>query len=142
MNWGRWIIVSFLAFATFIGVLVVIAMRQDVNLVAKDYYQQELQYQNQINRLNNTKRLQVKPSIHILEGDYLTIYFPDMMVEEGSVQLFRPSDSALDQLFTLRSAADSVQQFKVRTLDKGMYKVKLEWKMNGEEYYLEEVISI
>lgn len=142
MNWGRWIIVSFLAFATFIGVLVVIAMRQDVNLVASDYYQQELQYQDQIERINNTSQLPVKPSFQIHEGNYLNIYFPNMEVEEGSVQLFRPSDSALDQRFTLRSASDSIQQFNVRPLDKGMYKVKLEWKMNGKEYYLEEIISI
>jgi hypothetical protein len=142
MNWGRWIVVAFLAFAMFIGVLVVISMRQDVNLVAHDYYQKELQYQDQIERLNNTNQLRVKPSIQLHEGIYMNIYFPNMVVEEGSVQLFRPSDATLDQRFALRSTADSIQQFKVRPLDKGMYKIKLEWKMDGKEYFLEEIISM
>ena len=53
MNWGKWIIVSFVLFAAFIGILVVICVRQDISLVSKNYYQEELAYQQQIDRMNN-----------------------------------------------------------------------------------------
>lgn len=142
MNWGKWIVVAFVFFALFIGVLVTVSMRQDVDLVAKDYYQQELGYQDQIDRINNTNALSQKPTIAIQNGEYLNVFFMDMEVEQGTVHLFRPSNSRMDQKFVLRSSADSVQQFKLQALEKGMYKVKLEWTMRGKEYFMEEIISI
>ena len=142
MSWGKWIVAAFVFFALFIGVLVTISMRQDVDLVAADYYQKELVYQDQIDRLNNTNALALKPRLAILEGKYLTIYFPDMTIEKGQVHLFRPSDSQMDQQFVLRASGDSVQQFTLQPLEKGMYKVKLEWKMAGKEYFMEEIISM
>ncbi len=142
MNWGKWIVVAFVFFALFIGVLVVITMREDVNLVAVDYYQQELVYQDQIDRLTNTNALPNRPVVEIQEGKYLNVYFPDMNVEQGKIHLFRPSDARLDQHFVLRSSADSVQQFNLKVLDKGMYKIKVEWSMEGKGYFIEEIISI
>ena len=44
MNWGTWIALSFVLFALFIGALVVVCVRQDINLVALDYYKQEIDY--------------------------------------------------------------------------------------------------
>jgi len=63
MNIGKWIVVAFVLFAAFIGTLVVVCVRQDVSLVSRDYYRQELAYQNQIQRLNNTAALLEKPVI-------------------------------------------------------------------------------
>jgi hypothetical protein len=40
MNWGKWIIVSFVLFAGFIGTLVTVCVRQDISLVSKDYYKE------------------------------------------------------------------------------------------------------
>lgn len=142
MSWGKWIVAAFVLFGLFIGVLVTISMRQDVDLVAADYYQKELVYQDQIDRIKNTNALALKPSLEIQEGKYLTIYFPDMNIEKGQVHLFRPSGSQMDQRFALRASADSVQQFNLKTLEKGMYKVKLEWTMEGKEYFMEEIISM
>lgn len=142
MSWGKWIVVAFVLFAMFIGVLVTISMRQDVDLVAADYYQKELAYQDQIDRLNNTNALGSKPRLEIQEGKYLTIYFPEMNIEKGQVHLFRPSDSQMDQRFTLRASSDSVQQFTLKAVERGMYKVKLEWTMAGKEYFMEEIISM
>ena len=142
MSWGKWIVFAFVFFALFIGVLVVISMRQDVDLVAPDYYQKELVYQDQINRINNTNALVIKPTVQIREGKYLTLHFPDMQIDAGNVHLFRPSDSGMDQRFMLRSSADSIQQFNLKPLAKGMYKVKLEWTMGEQDYFMEEIISI
>ena len=65
MNWGNWIAVSFVCFALFIGTLVVICVRQDISLVAPDYYKQELNYQKQIDRNQNTMNFTVKPEISV-----------------------------------------------------------------------------
>ena len=69
MNWGKSIIAAFLFFALFIGVLVFICMKQEVSLVSKDYYKDEINYQQQIERLNNAEHLESKPTISILDAD-------------------------------------------------------------------------
>jgi hypothetical protein len=48
----------------------------------------------------------------------------------------------LDQYFVLRASADSVQRFNLTVLKKGMYKIKIEWSMEGEDYFIEEIVSI
>ena len=54
MNWGHKIVMTFIVFAAIIISMVVISMRQDVSLVAADYYKQELAYTEQMNKLENT----------------------------------------------------------------------------------------
>jgi hypothetical protein len=143
MNWGKWIVVAFVLFAVFIGIIVAISMRQDINLVSKSYYQDELVYQEKLNRKNNTEQLKQKPEVDIVENTYLKVYFPEAkFIEQGEVQLFRPSSGKFDQRFKLTSAADSVQVFRVTNLIPGAYRVKLTWTMEGIDYYLEKVIVI
>lgn len=143
MNWGKWIVVSFVLFAVFIGVIVFISMRQDVNLVSKSYYQDELAYQQKLDQKNNTEQLQVKPEIAIIDNSFLKIYFPEAkLIEQGEVQLFRPSSGKLDQRFKLNLSADSVQLFRVHNLSPGAYRVKMQWTMEGTEYYLEKFVVI
>lgn len=130
-------------FAGFIGVIVAISMRQDVNLVSKNYYQDELAYQQKLDRKNNTEQLSVKPEISVLDNQYLKIYFPEAkFIEQGTVQVFRPSSDKLDQQFKLQASADSVQLFQMNRLEPGAYRVKLEWTMEGTDYYLEKFIVI
>jgi len=143
MNWGKWIVVSFVLFTAFIGVIVAISMRQDVNLVSKRYYQDELMYQQMLDRKNNTEQLLEKPDITIVDQAYLRIQFPEAkLIEQGEVQLFRPSSEKLDQRFKLSSSTDSVQVIPVPNLKPGAYRIKMLWTMEGEDYYLEKFVVI
>jgi hypothetical protein len=143
MNWGNWIFISFVFFAIFIGVIVAISVRQDVNLVSKSYYQDELIYQQKLDRKNNTEQLQAKPEITIVDNVYVKIYFPEAkLIEQGEVQLFRPSSGKLDQLFKLNLSADSVQLFRMNNPAPGVYRVRMLWTMEGIDYYLEKVVVI
>lgn len=67
MSIGHWIVVSFVLFAAFIGTLVAVCLREDISLVTKDYYQEELAYQDQIQRLNNVAELKEKPVIRVVD---------------------------------------------------------------------------
>ena len=142
MNWGKGIILSFILFAVFIGVLATVCLRQDISLVSKNYYQEELAYQQQIERMNNTNRLDQKPEITV-SGDILEIQF-DLFsaVEEGEVKLFRPSDVRFDKQFILKVSMETSQRFDVSSLPKGMYRAKMQWTMNGKEYFIENIINL
>jgi hypothetical protein len=142
MNWGKSIVVAFVLFAGFIAVIVTISMRQDVNLVSAQYYNDDLNYQQQLDRKNNTEALEEKPQI-LLTTDKLQISFPPQtIVEGGSIKVFRPSDDKLDQYFNLKASEESVHVFPVKALGNGAYRVKMIWVVSGTEYYIEKFVVI
>jgi len=142
MNWGKSIVVAFILFGAFIGTLVTVCVRQDIHLVTKDYYREELDYQRQIDRIAHTAMLAKKPSI-MVEGNFLKVIYPDFSrVQKGMLELFRPSDSRMDKLFELRRTSELSQFFSTAGMNKGMYRARLRWTMNGEEFFLEQVIYL
>ena len=142
MNWGKGIVLSFVLFALFIGVLVTICVRQDVSLVATDYYKQELDYQQQIDRSVNTDQLEIKPEISIVNNSLQVYYRNFSAVQTGELKLFRPSNAASDMVFEIKATPDTLQVFDLSAQQEGMYKARLKWSMNDKEYYLEEVVYL
>jgi hypothetical protein len=142
MNFGNWIVVAFVLFAIFIGVLVTVCVRQDISLVSKNYYGEELAYQDQIKRINNTTGLNIKPGITKIGNNTIQVTFDKAFkIENGKVKFFCPSDPKMDKDFEL-TANSNTQLFNTSALRKGMYKVKLLWVMDGKEFYFEEIINI
>lgn len=142
MNFGKWIVVAFILFAAFIATLVTICVRQDISLVSKDYYKEELGYQDQLHRLNNTAALNDKPVIKVT-GHTLQIEFDQFSkIENGELKLFCPSNAKMDRTFSVAASGETTRVFNVNAMQKGMYRAKLFWKMNGKEFYQEEVIYI
>jgi hypothetical protein len=143
MNWGKWIIVSFVLFTAFIATLVTVCVREDISLVSKDYYKEELAYQDQIGRIQNASVLLKKPVIKVINKMTLQVEFDRFTeIENGELRLFRPSDAAMDKKFLLKASSTSTQQFSTENLDKGMYRARMVWTMGGEEFFIEEVIFI
>jgi hypothetical protein len=141
MNIGKWIVVSFVLFATFMAVLVTVCVRQDISLVSKTYYDEEIQFQSQIERERNTQQLDKKPSVE-LHGTELTLAWnQDVPVTRASISLFCPSNAKMDRTFSLPEGNKS-QVFELDEMNKGMYRVKLRWTMNNKEFYQEEVINL
>jgi hypothetical protein len=141
MNWGKWIIFSFVLFAVFIGTLVTVCMRSEVSLVSVDYYQEELEFQNQITRLENTSALTTKPTI-VAGNGFIEIAFDFTGFEKGELILFRPSDAALDKKFILSATGSEFQQFPTDATDPGMYRARMQWTKKGKEYFYEQVIYL
>lgn len=142
MNWGKWIVVSFILFALFIGTLVTVCVREDVSLVSKNYYQEELQFQQQITRMNNTDGLTEKPAIRVTNGMLEISFNGFASLEKGHLTLFRPSDGRLDKQYELQAVQENVQRFDVSNLPAGMYKAKMSWSSEGKEYYLENIVNL
>lgn len=142
MNWGKCIIVAFVLFAGFIATLVTVCMRQEVSLVSKEYYKEELAYQEHIVRINNANDLIEKPIIKGV-GDFIEVDFNQFdRVEKGELKLFRPSDSNMDKSFPIPANEASKQIFSVKDLHPGLYRARMSWIMNGKEYYIETSITL
>lgn len=142
MNWGKAIILSFVLFAAFVAGMVTVCVRQDISLVTRDYYKEELAYQEQLDRKQNALELDTTPDI-VIRGNHLEVHYPELAsVSSGTVALFRPSDASLDQEFQLAPSAGPVQRFALERLAKGLYKARMQWVMNGREYFVEKIIVL
>jgi hypothetical protein len=142
MNWGKSITMAFVFFAIFIGALVTICVRQEISLVSKNYYEEELDYQKHIERLNNTAQLSEKPEITVSHGTVQIVYKTDQVLDKGVFKLFRPSNLRFDKQFELQSFSEPIHQFNVKYFPKGMYRARMEWTSEGKEYFLEQVINL
>jgi hypothetical protein len=143
MNWGKWIVVSFVAFATFIGFLVTVCVRQDINLESKEYYKEELAYQQQLDRKQNASELEYKPEFSIDNNRNLKLTFQFLnRVESGQLILFSPSNPEQDAHFQIQSRGTKEQLFDVSKMNGGHYKARMKWTMDGKEFFVEETIFI
>ena len=143
--WPRVIIAGFVLFAGFIGNFVRLAMQSDVDLVSKDYYKQELVYQDRIDQLTETGKLDQNISIVYSEvGEQVLVGFPAEFTGKrvtGNVHFFRPSDAKLDYDMPLK-LVDNNQVFSTEKLDKGLWRIKISAQAEGKNYFTEQTITV
>lgn len=142
MNWGHGIAIFFTCYVGFMLFLVVKSYQQNIDLVTENYYEQELQFQDHIDRVRNTRQL--KETLHIApEKDRIRLSFPDLDSPIlGSVQVFRPSDASFDLQEDLQP--DSVNRHYIATnsIPPGFYRVKVSWQSGEQDYYSEEALHL
>lgn len=144
MNWGYKIAILFIGFVVFMVGMVTICFRQnDIHLVEKQYYEKEIAYQNQINIETNTALLKNPPLIRYHhDSQTVSVEYPQSTgIEEGSILFFRPSDASKDFVVTVRPEGGK-QAIPVGHLQKGFWRVKMEWTDASKKFYLEEKIVV
>jgi nitrogen fixation protein FixH len=136
MNWGIKIILAFVAFVLFLGILIYRVYQSDMNLVSTDYYKQELAFQQQIEKLENERALVTSASIeHDPELQRLIIRFPaDAEITTAELVLYRPSDASLDLNLHLKLDPDNTQAVSTTDLTRGLWQLKLEWQDRSQSY--------
>ncbi|MBN8577191.1 MAG: FixH family protein [Cytophagales bacterium] len=138
----KWIIGAFVFFALFMGVLVFLAMRQEVSLVSKTYYDDELKHSDKMLRISNANALPAKPELSF-EGNRVKLSYMQLsQVENGRLTVQRPSKAALDYQFEVKPTAASSQQFELKAWEPGLYRVDFSWSVNGQEYYVEKLLVL
>jgi hypothetical protein len=140
MNFGKAIVLSFVLFGLFIGVLVGVCIRQDVSLVSKDYYQEELDYQHKLDKINNANSLASLPEITAVQGRVRVVYAGFGTMQAGELKLSRPSNARLDEKFSLVPVAGDSQEFALRFWEPGLYRASLTWTAGGKTYEVEKAI--
>ncbi|WP_017730939.1 FixH family protein [Nafulsella turpanensis] len=142
MNWGHGIAIFFACFVGFILLLVVKSFQQNIDLVTENYYQQELEYQHQIEKIKNAEALEIGVRISNKEGQ-LGLHFPPIgKPVSGEVQIFRPSDARFDTLSTIKPDEDNSHYISTKELPAGFYRIKINWQAGGTEYYTEEALHL
>ena len=144
MSWGYKIVLAFLAFVVFLGILVYRTMNNKIDLVAEDYYEQELLYQDEIIKIRNARSLDPSVQIQLVTAaKQLFIKFPSQhKVKHGSLDLYRPSDAALDRKLELVSDQNNQFVLFIGDLASGLWQVKLEWQADSISYLQEQNIYL
>lgn len=139
MNWGKGIFIFYSLFMIAILSVVYFSFTQEVNLVSDDYYQQEIAYEAQIERINNTGSLVEKPMV-VLKNTYVELSFPKGLNPKGVLHLFRPSDGSQDRRIAIALGANGTQQVDFSTQEAGKWIAKLTWEEGDKEYYQEFIL--
>lgn len=143
-NWGTGILITIIIFMIITIGTVVFLMNQDVDLVSNDYYDKGIQHQQQIDRVNRTNVMDEKVLIN-LESGFIRLVFPKEFEQKslnGTVQFYRPSDSNKDFALPISIDTSAQQLISTQNLEKGYWKVKLNWMQDSVEYYKESSFVI
>jgi hypothetical protein len=111
-----------------------------VDLVTADYYQEEIAFQQQIDRQQRTARLEERPQWSLdLESRTATLSFgASALPDRGEMHLYRPSDSTLDLTVPVALDASASQRVDLDGLPPGLWIARLSWTSGGQDYYHEE----
>ena len=144
--WPAAIIGFFAVFISLAILFIVFAVRQRVDLVRADYYEDEMSYQRQIDRLQRTRPVQSEVGIaYDAVRQRLEVTLPPAHAEarvSGSIHLYRPSDAGLDREMELTAEASGSYLVGVANLKAGLWRVRLHWNANGEEYFFDQSIIV
>jgi nitrogen fixation protein FixH len=144
MNWGNRLLLVFIGFAGLIGYMVYRCVETPVDLVTKEYYRDELVFQDVIDGTKNANALSSKVNLKIQPGKIL-VQFPSEMKNaaiKGTLLFYCPSDPAKDKTVPLQVNADGLQILDQHGFIRGSYIVKINWKTDTLSYYTEETFSI
>ncbi len=126
--------------------VVIFCMRQKVDLVAADYYDQEVRYQDQLDRINHASSLQAPAKVEYNTATRrITVSLPAEHLNQslkGWIQLYRPAASGLDQKLALDVDATGAQIIDAKSLNDGLWHVRVSWKQNGTDYYFDQKLVI
>ena len=143
MNWGHKIIAVYVVFVAGMLFLAYKSSTQNIELVTEDYYAKELVFQKKIDESKRAASLSEPVEIKLTDHA-LTINFPkDFATKKitGEASLYCPSDEKKDmhQQFVV---TDSNVSISVPDNYHGLNYVKIEWVVDGVNYYYEKKIII
>ena len=144
INWGTGIVLAFIGFISFI-MYFIISMHVDDkynhDLVTDDYYAEELTYQNDIDKLQNSKKLTEHITYKRVKAGLL-IQFPkhfNFKNITGKVFLYRPSNKQLD-FDTAISLSNPYLLIPDNRLVDGRWNLKIDWQYKGTMYLFKETL--
>lgn len=144
--WPWAIAIYFVLFISFITVFITWAVRQNMDLVRKDYYSDEILFQKQIDAETRTRTLGAQAAIRYDEARRgITIQLPIGQAAHhpvGRIDLYRPSDAKLDREVNLATDVNGAQYVDATALRSGLWNVRLRWKVAGQDFYCRQNVVI
>lgn len=144
MSWGNKLLLVFIAFTGLMFYMTYRCVTTPVELVANEYYRDELVYQNVIDGTKNANALSRKVIIH-QDADKIWIEFPPEMINSrltGSVLFYNAANLSRDRNVKLNVQSGGKMELDASLLGSGQFTVKITWNTNNTDYYSELNIMV
>lgn len=145
-DWGKGLAVVIVLFIISTLSVVAYVVSLDYHMVTENHYEKAVNYQEHIDRVEQASAMSRPVEIKLMPGDRtVRLQFPNSLALEnleGTVELYRPSDSSLDQKFDLSLNQNGIQEISSRNLARGKWLVKVSWTSEGKDYFKEESIFL
>lgn len=144
MNWGTGIAITYVVFVIATVSVVLFTTTIDVNLVTDDYYEKELAFQDEIDKVSRTNKLAEQPVIN-LTGKNVYLKFPNSInstLVEGKIKFYRPSDNNLDFSLPIALNEHGEQIVNSIRLIEGMWRVYVDWNIDDEHFLVEKILMV
>lgn len=143
ISWGNKILVAIIAFVAMMGTLVYKSLNTNYELVSKEYYKEELDYQKIIEASNRTMALTSAASVSV-NNESVLVELPGEMRNKnvtGSILFYCATDASKDKTIEMKVSADGQQAIDKSSLRPGHYTVKMSWVADGQSYYSEKAVT-
>lgn len=142
-NWGTKLVIAMAAFMLMVLSFVFVMLRQDINLVEKDYYPKGQAHQELIVKIRQTMPY-ANEILASFEDEEIRVSFPAFFRPEtirGSVHLYHRIDDANDRFSDLVINENGIFTYPASDLS-GRYILKISWQQDGIDYYTEKNVTI
>lgn len=142
LNWGWGIAIVYGLFLLIAIGSAIFTANLDYFLVSDDYYQEGIDYQGQIDKRQRTSDLAESVNWQYDFNSQSVIFKYPQNLSSGKIVFYRPSNSNLDRYVKIVSDENNRQVISIRNWQKGFWKIKVDWQMNGVLFYNEGSIDI
>ena len=142
--WPAGIIAFFVLLLCGMATVVAIAVTHRESMVNDNYYEQELKFQNQIDSVARAQKAGARLQLNAPAGRFLVVVPAPQLAEKlsGSIEFYRPSAAELDREYPLAPGTDGTQSLDVSQLAAGPWQVRVKWSAGGQDYFLEQKITL
>lgn len=141
-----WALVGFFAVAIAATItLVTIAVSNRTELVATDYYDQEMRFQTRLDQIQRAQPFADRIAVKHDAGKGIQVELPAehaALKATGTVVLYRPSSAGSDLTFQLALDGSGRQLLPEDGVAPGLWKVRLQWRVADQDYFADRKLVI
>ena len=143
-NWGHKLLLVFAVFGIMMSYLVYRCLHTSFDLVSKDYYKQELQYQQVIDGAGWAGKLSHSVTVEQKDAALLIQFPPEMKntAISGTILFYCAANAGKDKVIPISTNAAATMEIDHPQLLPGAYTVKITWESGQQAYYSEQYILI
>mgnify|MGYP000391809356 CR=1 FL=1 len=144
-NWGTGIFIFYVLFASVLFFSVYESTKVDHSLVVENYYEQDLAYQSQYDRLENSSKLAEPLRMKWQSAEKaLLMSFPTDLAGSatGQIAFYRPDDKSMDWQLPIEVDEAGEMNVQMAKLPVGRWKLKVYWEAAGTPYFAEKIVDL
>ena len=143
-NWGTGIFLFYTLFAFSLFYQVYKSTQYDHSLVIDNYYEKDLAYQSQFEKMENSLHLEQGLQInHFPKAKLITLEFPKTInAITGTVHFYRANDKSKDLTIPIQTDPNNTMEIPAEPFVAGQWKIEIDWQANKKGYFDQKILKI